>query len=228
MLHEKVWRKYNVSTILILPIFNMYLKHIKFRDKQHTIYSLFFANGLVNAFLYDEEDKEEQEVPDTLKVVFKFDEIKQQISNDNNYYNLLDILNFELVHKTVKIDQYIVIYLRIPQEFKDDIKHIVNSKYSLVSREYKVASDTAGEKLLLLNKDIIDYLILNNFSLRVLIKSNKMKECIKEVFNFDKELGDEESYEYFCLFNKDKEILNEANLARSSNQTQRHYGRQFH
>lgn len=209
MLHEKVWRNYNVSTLLILPIFNKFLKHITYNTDKYNIYSLFFDYGLINSYLYDSED-DISDIPSTLKVVFKADELGKQILNDNNYYNLLDMIDPKLINQTLRYEKYMILYLNIPEEHKGDIHHIVRSNYSQVSREYKASVDIAGNKIVTPKSELNKYLVNNNFSLRILIKSDKMKASIEEIFKTT--LGDDQDYEYFCLFNKDKEVLNETNL----------------
>lgn len=205
MLFNKILNEYNVSTILILPLFTKYTDKINIGKHKYTIFSLLMDNGLLDCYLYDEDDDPKQ-IPKTLKLLFDVSKIRNQFINDSYYYNILDFFNHIGIVDKIKVNEkYLVIYLTIEDEFKDDINHIINSNYSKVSDNYKKACNLAGNRILSKNLKDVNFIIYNNIPYKILHKSRKIYECLKEIFNITFEY--DKNIEYFCGFNTDKEIL---------------------
>ena len=69
---EKIWKTYNISFILILPLFKNIIQHIKTKNNYNvSIHSLFCEYGLINCYLLNSKS----EYDGHLKLVFSKNKI---------------------------------------------------------------------------------------------------------------------------------------------------------
>lgn len=201
---EKIWKTYNISFILILPLFKNIIQHIKTKNNYNvSIHSLFCEYGLINCYLLNSKS----EYDGYLKLVFSKNKV---LTNDlldkidKPVASLLDLLISSKYFYTLKeLENYVIIYLKIDDCWKKDIMHIMNSEYSKVSEEYKEFITYKGSYIMS-DDDIINYLYLKNIPAKILIKHESLHEIIRKIFNIDKSF---ELDEVFIQFSKEKESL---------------------
>jgi len=202
MIYRELWNKCNVSTVLILPIFSDLLKNIRSTDNnaEYSIHGLFYDCGLINAYLYEEDVSYDN----TLKLLFDRETLMNtQIFINKPVPTLFDLLINSKYFKKVKVDgEFIVIYLKIDRKWDNDIKEIISSNYSKVSEKYKELLLLKGSKVLSTSK-VIDYLFLKNIPAKIVYKSNKLEDVLKEIFSFSEPIDGE----YFIKFNFLNETL---------------------
>jgi hypothetical protein len=202
MIYRELWNKCNVSTVLILPIFSDLLKNIRSTDNnaEYSIHGLFYDCGLINAYLYEEDVSYDN----TLKLLFDRETLMNtQIFINKPVPTLFDLLVNSKYFKKVKVNgEFIVIYLKIDRKWDNDIKEIISSNYSKVSEKYKELLLLKGSKVLSSNK-VIDYLFLKNIPAKIVYKSNKLEDVLKEIFSFSEPIDGE----YFIKFNFLNETL---------------------
>lgn len=201
---EKIWKTYNISFILILPLFKNIIQHIKTKNNYKvSIHSLFCEYGLINCYLLNSKS----EYDGYLKLVFSKNKV---LTNDlldkidKPVASLLDLLISSKYFYTLKeLENYVIIYLKIDNYWEKDITHIMNSEYSKVSKEYKEFITYRGSYVMS-DDDIINYLYLKNIPAKIIIKHESLHDIIKKVFKVDKSFRLEE---VFIGFSKEKESL---------------------
>jgi len=201
---EKIWKTYNISFILILPLFKNIIQHIKTKNNYNvSIHSLFCEYGLINCYLLNSKS----EYDGYLKLVFSKNKV---LTNDlldkidKPVASLLDLLISSKYFYTLKeLENYVIIYLKIDNHWEKDITHIMNSEYSKVSKEYKEFITYKGSYVMS-DDDIINYLYLKNIPAKIIIKHESLHDIIKKVFKVDKSFQLEE---VFIGFSKEKESL---------------------
>lgn len=195
--------KYNISTLLILPLFNKFAKIFKTSDNnQHNIFSLLFDRGLVKAYLFI-EGEELIKTCYTLKLVFKKSGISKPIDNTNNHYNLLDILvHHKLVSHIEGFNKHTLIELIIPEKYSSDIVQIINSNYSGVSEEYKECISMKGMNVVPTDETSL-FMLVNNLPLSIINKSNKLVTYINQIYRTN--INKEEIKELLPIFDLKKE-----------------------
>jgi hypothetical protein len=199
---ENIWKKYNVSLVLILPIFQKIIQNITNRyNQKFSIQGLLLENGLINTYLYDYKGY----FNGTLKLKFDAEKIldcKLQSKVKNPITNLLDILiNNQYFKNVIHRQEYIIIELTIPDEFLEDIQKIENSKYSKVSVNYKKEIEYKGNYILT-NDDLVNYLYIENLPAKITGKKKSLEDDILKIFNAQIDLN-----EVYIEFDKTKECL---------------------
>ena len=181
----KLWSKFNISYILVLPLFNKILKNIKTRNNTNiSIQGIFYEYGLLNSYLLNSLSK----YTNNLRLVF--DKKKLLESNLVDKLNtpltsLLDIIvNSEYIESVKEYPNHIVIILKIDDKWSNDIRHIINSSYSLVTSEYKDAITYKGNYILQ-DDDAINYLYIKNIPAKIAGKHASLEKSIREIFNID-------------------------------------------
>lgn len=206
---EKIWNKFNISFILVLPLFKDIVSNIKSKDNHNiSIHSLFYEYGLINCYLLNNSSRYDK----CLRLVFN----KKTIIDcdlldkvDKPVANLLDlIIGSEYFYTLKDIDNYIIIYLKIDSKWDKDIKLIMKSQYSKVSSEYKDYVTYAGYYQLL-SDDIVNYIYLKNIPAKILLKHQSLQDIIIEIFNIPK---NSDLPEVFPEFSRVKETLDLNNL----------------
>lgn len=199
---REVWKTVNISTLLILPIFDDIVKGSTTRKKPFVPFcflSLCFEYGLQKAYLFREEDVS----TDHLYLVFDSTVLEDKKLTNSSYYSLSDrLINCKYYERIERHYDYIIVTLRIPEHYKQDVRTIISGNYSKVSKEYKELLRVKYVVVPRWNHPISTYLIRKNFAYGVVSKNTHLK---KEMANV---LGDfptqQEFYEYF---EKQKETL---------------------
>lgn len=201
MEYREIWNKCTVSTVLILPIFENLLGNITtLNNEKYSIYSLFYNCGFKNAYLYSDDDSS----GDFLYLLFDKNNLNNTVLFINKpFYSLLDlIINCKYYQKIISRKKEIILVLRIPEKFKDNINKIVSSNYSEVSEEYKNLLKIEG-KVVKSNDDHINYLILRNIPARIVYRSDKLEKILRDLLDVKGELHKE----LFEEFNKEIETI---------------------
>ncbi len=205
----KIWERFNISFILILPLFKGIIDNIKSKDNHNiSIHSLFYEYGLINCYLLDKN----LHYDGTIKLVF--DKKKVLICDlldkiDKPLASLLDVLISNKYFVTIRdVDDYIIIYLKVDKIWDKDIKYIIKSKYSKVSEDFKDFITYKGSYSLSSNT-IINYLYLKNVPAKIVIKHKSLQEAILDIFKMPK---DSDLPEVFPEFSKERESLDINNL----------------
>lgn len=204
---EKIWKNFNISFILILPLFSNILNNIKSRDGYKlSVHSLFYQYGLKNCYLLNSKG----EYTGHIRLLFdKKSILDSTLFNAINkpINSLLDlIINNKYFYNLKVFDNDVIIYLKIDKKWEKDIQKIINSQYSQVSNEYKETVLYKGDYQLT-NNNIINYLYLKNIPAKILIKHDSLQKDIKNIFNYNKTKYGELD-EVFPKFNNSKESLN--------------------
>ena len=207
---EKIWTKFNISFILVLPLFKNILNNIKTKQGYNiSIHSLFCEYGLINCYLLTNTCKYDS----TIRLLFDKSKILESTLVDNidkPINSLLDLMiSSEYFYDVKNYEDYIVIYLKIDKKWEEDIKKIINSKYSKISKEYKDFILYTGEYQLIEN-NTINYLYLKNIPAKIVNKHKSLEEDIRALFQTPKDF---KINELFPIFNEgNKECLNILNL----------------
>lgn len=203
---EKIWKNFNISFILVLPLFKDILNNIKTKQGYNiSIHSLFYEYGLLNCYLLDSNSK----YTGTIRLLFEKSKILEStlVNNiDKPVNSLLDLLiNSKYFYNIKNYEKYIIIYLKIDEVWEEDIHQIIRSNYSKVSQEYKNCILYKGEYELI-NNNTINYLYLKNIPAKITSKHKSLEDDIKNLFNISSEL---EIKELFPEFNENnKESIN--------------------
>lgn len=210
---DDLWRKYNVSMILVLPLFKDIIENIKIKGSYKlNIQGIFYDAGMINTFLLDENHK----YNGNLRIVFNHDSIlnyKLYDQNGNEIASLMELLISSEYFKDVKIiDSYLIISLKINEKWNKDIKQIIKSKYTEVSADYKEYVKYKGIYLKHKNKTI-NYLYLSNIPAKILLKHSTLEVLIQQLFNVPKL----ELTEIYKAFSKSEESFNEDSLLNITN-----------
>lgn len=181
----KLWSKFNISYILVLPLFNNILKNIKTRNNINiSIQGIFYEYGLLNTYLLNSYSK----YTNNLRLVFDKKKLLESDLVDKlntPLTSLLDIIvNSEYVQSVKEYPKYIVIILKIEDKWSNDIEHIIKSSYSMVSSEYKNAITYKGNYMLQ-NDDMINYLYIKNIPAKIAGKHESLEKSIREIFKVE-------------------------------------------
>jgi hypothetical protein len=202
MIYRELWNKCNVSSVLILPIYSDILKNIRSLENnaEYSIHGLFYDCGFLNAFLYEENIS----FNDTIKLLFNKDELmNNKLFINKPFTTLFDILINSKYFKGIKNkEEFVIVYFKIDPKWKKDINFIISSNYSNVSEEYKKLLLLKGTKVLSNNK-VIDYLFLKNIPAKIVYKSNKLENVLKEILCY----SDDIQGEYYIKFDINRETL---------------------
>lgn len=202
-------KKYNISTLLILPLFNKFAKTLyTANNNQHNIFSLLFDRGLVKAYLFT-EGEELLKDSYTLKLLFKKGLVSKAIDNTNNHHNLLDILvHHKFITNYKNLNKHILIELIIPEKYSPDVKKIINSNYSEVSKEYKECVSMSGMNVIPTDETNL-FMLVNNLPLSIVNKSNKLVTYINQIYKTN--INKEEIKELLPIFDLKKETYENNN-----------------
>lgn len=197
-------KKFTVSSILILPLFND-CYNIKSKTNQDLLFNqVLIAGGLINCYLCFRNSKYFLIIEFSKEDVHKQLEFLKPIANT---INSLMIVNPFLIK--VKNDETIKYLLEIPQDFTNDINVIMDSKYSLVSDEYKERVRVKHNYVGLTNNTTADALVVQQVSFYITTKNKKIIDKLLRELKYDEselELTANEDLEVYEKFNLNKEL----------------------
>lgn len=197
-----IWKNFNVSLVMVLPIFWKITDDI-FSKKENIKYpfsQLVFEYGLLNTFLF-----RNQKFTGELYLLFD----KQKFTNNlgitrSKYFSMCELLlDSEYINTCELYNDYVLIGLKIPKKYHEDIGAIIRGKYTETSKEYK--DELYLKKRLTYIPDSVNeigrYIIINDLAFAISIRSPHIKEELESVIGEVK--GSVK--EYYQDFNKDKE-----------------------
>lgn len=198
-----VWKNFNVSLVMILPIFwqitdNVFSKREKIK---YPFVQLALECGLLNTFIL-RDDKYNG------KLYLLFD--KEKFNSPQNitlskYYSICElIVDCKYFYSIEVTTDYVLIGLTVPKEYVHDIDKILNGDYSKLSKAYKdelyfrkrIAHYPNGE-----NK-YGTYIIANDLAYAISIKDVGLRDELKDIIGYDVHVD-----EYYPAADKKKENL---------------------
>ncbi len=207
-LFDKLWKSYNVSMILVLPLFKKLTERLKTKSNYKlNIQGIFHDAGMINTFLLNENGIYDS----TLYVLFDKDSLlsyKLYDSKRDEIGSLLEyITSSEFYKDSIILNNKILISLHIDKIWEDDINKIINSEYSQVSLQYKEQCKYSGIYLKNKNKNI-NYLYISNMPAKILFKHKLLENLIKNLFK----VPDIELPEIYKIFSIEEESITLKNL----------------
>jgi hypothetical protein len=198
-----VWKKYNVTTIMFLPLFNDSCKPFKSltNGQIDVLFSqLCFEYGLINCYL-----KEENGIY-YLGLLFNKELVNNKETLTNTKWYCLNDLIIDLPEfcslELLNSDS-IIYFLQIPPEHKEDIEHIKNSSYSKVSELFKERTKVKVKKIPKTDNAWGTWIVTHNMPYSIFNKFKVIKTAIEEVIV--KTLNDDD--ELYTRFNPETESL---------------------
>lgn len=176
---KDIWKNYNISTVMLLPLFNDVYKGIKSTGKsnvEYTFLQLCFEYGLINTYLYAEDKN--------YYLILRFD--VNEVNQDNNltsskYYSFNDLIidSKEFTYVRNINDKEVLYYLKLPTKFNKDIELIKQSKYSETSNEFKNAIRVKGEKIPKTSNEVGVFIAASNLGYSICMKHAFIKEFLE-------------------------------------------------
>jgi len=193
----RLW-KLNVSTVLILPLFNNLTKDLLLKSKPISFIQLCFLHGLEKTYLT-------QDFNNLVLVFPKLKTANKLLNSNYSFWSFNEyMLNLKSYNKFEIYNDYILFYLNIDDLYRRDIVKITNSKYSEVSNIYKENLDISKYfKSLCRAEEISDYICHNNIPRSIVSKENFMKSIIESYLK----VNVPSENEYFKLFDHSIEIF---------------------
>lgn len=193
----RLW-KLNVSTVLILPLFNNLTKDLLLKSKPISFIQLCFLYGLEKTYLT-------QDFNNLVLVFPKLKTANKLLNSNYSFWSFNEyMLNLKSYNKFEIYNDYILFYLNIDDLYRRDIVKITNSKYSEVSNIYKENLDISKYfKSLCRAEEISDYICHNNIPRSIVSKENFMKSIIESYLK----VNVPSENEYFKLFDHSIEIF---------------------
>lgn len=199
---REIWKNVNISTLLILPVFDDIVKGTTTKKKPFAPFcflSLCYEYGLQKAYLFREEDVSINH----LHLVFNSSVLEDKGLTNSKYYSLVDrLVNCEYYERIERHKDFIIVTLKIPDKYREDVRIIISGNYSKVSEDYKQLLRVKYNVIPRWSHPIGTYLTKKNFAFSVVSKKTHLKEAMVDV------IGDfpnaQEFYEYF---EKQKETL---------------------
>ena len=208
---REIWNKFNVSTILILPLFYNIISNIRSnKNEKLNILGFFIENGLINTYLFNYYYRNENY--HTLSLLFNSEKINSTLIIKQKYPSLLDIIiNSEEFLGLTNLGDNVLLTLKIDPKWDYDINKIIEGLYSEVSDGYKKEIVFKGS--VKDSKDeMANYIFVNNLPARIVYKSKKLEDALLEIFtDRNDKVKDVKNYlegEYYENFNKFKESIN--------------------
>jgi len=203
---REIWNKYNVSTVLILPIFHNIISNIRTdKNEKVNILGFFIENGLINTYLLNKYYRDTSY--HTLSLLFDRNLANNALNIKQKFPTLLDVIVNSKEFKGVSyMGDNILLTLKIDSKWDNDINKIIDGMYSSVSDEYKKEVVFKGQV-----RDAADamanFIHINNLPARIFYKSKKLEDALLEIFldTSDKKKDLKIEGEYYENFNKLKE-----------------------
>lgn len=227
MVNDRLINRMNISTIMLLPLFQSILtdfnKKKKKKNSIHTVITLFFQYGLLNCYLYDNITTNKY----TLKLLFNKNLLTTKIPYTNkSYFSLFDIiiLSEYFIGMRNCDDLHVVLYLQIDKKWNDDIEKIENSEYSKTSIEFKKEITLESCDVELSDDEDANTIVLQQLGPNIAYKTKELQKHINNLYNANV-TDPPELYKQFDVsketiffnINNDKNVKDK----RSSDKTQR-------
>jgi hypothetical protein len=202
-----LWNRINVSTLLILPIFQDIAAHVKFKylGYKFPIIQLFMDHGLLNCYLYNNcpELGETNSESNKLYLVFSKNDVLCPIKSAvANFFSLHEelMMHTKLIHY---LDEVVVVVLNINKEYQKDVELIIQGKYSKVSSSYKKALEITAKKVIFVSSKLGYEISIRNLSLAIVNRSESLRKELEDIL----EVTLDSTHEFYPVFNLDQETL---------------------
>jgi len=199
-----VWKRVNITTILIAPLLNDMMKGTKTKSNRFIIPFLQIADeyGFRSSYLYTEKETS----GDTITLVFDKRVLHDKKLTNSPYKSLsarmVDYKHFKYVRHYD--DCGIITYtFDIPECLHDDIKKIINSKYSTVSKKYQNIIVIKEEHIAKWSNSLGLFICQLNLPFGVTKKTKSVKKAITDALNCD--IPDDN--EFLSTFDKNRETF---------------------
>ena len=207
---EKIWRTFNTSCLLVLPIYSRILKDNAYKKNKNIkipFIQLCLELGLIQTYLED----------DYILLFDKKKVMSEDLIIDSNSTSFSEIIiSCEYFQKMVYVDdEYIAYSLSIPDNYKTDIRFIKNSKYSKVSKEYKSELLITQNKIMNLSNKLSNSITSYNIPYGVVSRSKHIGKSIIDIFTVPgtkAPLKLDKTYEVYPEFNSIRETFNPEKL----------------
>lgn len=209
---RKIWKRYNVSTILILPIFNDITDNILYKTEKGKILDIKFPfnqlcieYGLLNTFLYRNNKRQ---FNGKFYLVFDKKKVNKNMEMTNStYHSITELIIDSDYFETMYIKNDVIVFvLTIDEKIHNDIKLIEQNKYSKVSNRYKNLVKIK-QKRIPMKQGVTNiygsYINRNDLGYAICMKAVHIR---KEIENFLQNSVNKEK-EFFVEFVKHKEVL---------------------
>lgn len=202
---RKVWKTFNVSTILILPLFWDITSNVIAKSKKHSgvripFIQLCIEYGLKNTYLY-----KNKKFNGVLYLVFDKEHFNQNKNlTTSKYISICELLvDCEYFYDIEITNDEVIVGLTIPKRFLGDIVLIEQGLYSKVSSIYKEEIRIKQDIVPITPNELALYVSSKNIGYFICIKHRSIKEQL------EKELKTKinEDNEYYEKFSSKKENL---------------------
>lgn len=180
---KNLWRKVNISTLLILPLFSdMTEDTYAFKSKvKFPLIQLAYEYGLLQTYLYSEFDKR----PHRLHLVFdRKTVIQNMVLTDGQYYSLSEMLiDYKFFNSLLLKSDYIVYTYTIPRYWRADVSKIIDGRYSEVSLRCKETlriKDRFPTQPFVTN-EVGHFIVEKNLPYAIVMKAKKLREDIEDI-----------------------------------------------
>lgn len=209
MLIRDIWKKVNASCVLVLPLYNKSIN--KFTHTAQNLPYMFqqicFDFGLQNTYLYNDINRCDK--PTHLHLVFDSQALSAPLKSNlkehgvnSKYYSLSEaIIDCDYFEDCFMYNGVTVFSLRIPEEFKEDIILITESKYSKVSSKYKEYISPIVGRVFKRSSELGYFLVKKTIATKVVKQSKVLKDELSLLLNTEID----KSFEYYEEFKPDKE-----------------------
>lgn len=200
---EQVWKHVNVSTLLVLPLFDDITMGVKTRLKPQIGFPFLlvaYEYGLINSYLFRNNDA----FNGRLYAAFQSIVQEDQRLTSSDYYSLNEqIIDSVYCIEAVESDDRVIYELKIPEEFIEDVHLIIEGKYSKVSRNYKEHLRIKQRFIPKWKSLLAHYICKENIPYSIVSKAKHLKvemEIVMDtVFSSDQE--------FYIRFSQEKETV---------------------
>jgi hypothetical protein len=196
---QEIWRSLNISTLLILPLFQELIKCTT-KGKDPIIYPIItiaLEYGLINTF-YNHDKK-------VLHLVFYQDLVNSDLHlTDSVYYSFSERLIDLSVFIGCELVGDLVIYdLKVPEIWYTDLDLVVQGKYSQTGSEFKSAMEIKAGNVPKSSHSKANYITQNNISYAIVIKGKELWDEINDLLGTEITINQE----IFTVYDPEREDL---------------------
>lgn len=200
---QQVWKKTNISTLLILPIFDDIIVGTRTKSEPKLGFPfvlLAYEYGLENAYLFRGTDFSKR----NLYLVFSKKVLHNLNLTDSGYYSLNErLLDYDGCTDVEITDKKVIYTLKIPAKYTKDIKLIIKGRYSKVSLTYKEMLRIKYKRIPRWDNKIANYIVKVNMAHAIVTKQLHLKEDMKAAIGQDFD----NSQEFYDGFKKERELI---------------------
>lgn len=180
-----MWRKLNITTLLILPLFDDIVQGIKTRLTpriEFPFLQLACEYGLIKAYLFKEGD-----IDTTFIYVVFTEKVLENLKLTNSKYHSLSerIIDSKYYIGVERNEDHVIFKLRIPEEYRNDILLITKGHYSKVSSKYKMALKIKQKTIPRSKNPLGRYVVKQNLPYSIVTKQKHLKADMIEALGQD-------------------------------------------